>query len=233
MTAIAMKALATVPAGVPEVQQQPRSRDERDRLQEVLQHRLRGRHAQRAGRAGDSRTATRRAFWRSRPKLTDLAEKARDRKLAIDDMQGATCTVTNLGGIGGTAFTPIVNYPEVCILGMARSQKELQLIDGQVDRTADAAAVAVLRPPRHQRRRRRPLRRHAVQHAVRSIPIAVCDLTVPSDRFPNLSVTWRHHTRCAQELTWRAGWRQPPDGQDVRTTNGPGANATRLASEYS
>ncbi len=42
-------------------------------------------------------------------------------------MQGATCTVTNLGGIGGVGFTPIVNYPEVCILGMARGQKELQL----------------------------------------------------------------------------------------------------------
>ncbi|MCA9053611.1 MAG: 2-oxo acid dehydrogenase subunit E2 [Planctomycetaceae bacterium] len=64
--------------------------------------------------------------------INELAEKARDRKLSMDSMQGATCTVTNLGGIGGTAFTPIVNYPEVCILGMARSQKELQLVDGQV-----------------------------------------------------------------------------------------------------
>jgi pyruvate dehydrogenase E2 component (dihydrolipoamide acetyltransferase) len=64
--------------------------------------------------------------------ITDLAAKARDRKLSMDDMQGATCTVTNLGGIGGTAFTPIVNYPEVCILGMARSQMELQMIDGQI-----------------------------------------------------------------------------------------------------
>ena len=64
--------------------------------------------------------------------VNELAEKARDRKLPMDAMQGATCTVTNLGGIGGVAFTPIVNYPEVCILGMSRSQKELQLVDGQV-----------------------------------------------------------------------------------------------------
>lgn len=64
--------------------------------------------------------------------ITELAGLARDRKLPIDSMQGATCTVTNLGGIGGVAFTPIVNYPEVCILGMCRSQKELQLVDGQV-----------------------------------------------------------------------------------------------------
>lgn len=64
--------------------------------------------------------------------LTDLAGKARERKLSIDSMQGATCTVTNLGGLGGIAFTPIVNYPEVCILGMCRSQMELKLENGQV-----------------------------------------------------------------------------------------------------
>jgi pyruvate dehydrogenase E2 component (dihydrolipoamide acetyltransferase) len=64
--------------------------------------------------------------------LADLAEKARDRKLPVEAMQGATCTVTNLGGIGGAAFTPIVNYPEVCILGMSRGQQELKLIDGEV-----------------------------------------------------------------------------------------------------
>lgn len=64
--------------------------------------------------------------------LTELATKARDRKLSIDSMQGATCTVTNLGGLGGIAFTPIVNYPEVCILGMSRSQMELKLDEGKV-----------------------------------------------------------------------------------------------------
>ena len=64
--------------------------------------------------------------------LTELAGKARDRKLSIDSMQGATCTVTNLGGLGGVGFTPIVNYPEVCILGMSRSQMELKLEDGKV-----------------------------------------------------------------------------------------------------
>jgi pyruvate dehydrogenase E2 component (dihydrolipoamide acetyltransferase) len=58
--------------------------------------------------------------------IAELAELARDRKLPVEAMQGATCTVTNLGGIGGVAFTPIVNYPEVCILGLARGQKELQ-----------------------------------------------------------------------------------------------------------
>jgi len=53
-----------------------------------------------------------------------LAQKARDKKLSLDDMQGGTFTITNLGGIGGTAFTPIINWPEVAILGVSRGQKE-------------------------------------------------------------------------------------------------------------
>ena len=64
--------------------------------------------------------------------ITELAELARDRKLPVESMQGATCTLTNLGGIGGVGFTPIVNYPEVCILGMSRGQKELRIIDGEI-----------------------------------------------------------------------------------------------------
>lgn len=64
--------------------------------------------------------------------LTALALKARDRKLTMEDMSGASFTITNLGGIGGTYFTPIVNPPEVAILGMSRGQKTLQLEDGQV-----------------------------------------------------------------------------------------------------
>ncbi len=61
-----------------------------------------------------------------------LAAKARERKLDLADMQGGTFTITNLGGIGGTAFTPIVNFPEAAILGMSRTQKQLKLIDGKV-----------------------------------------------------------------------------------------------------
>jgi pyruvate dehydrogenase E2 component (dihydrolipoamide acetyltransferase) len=53
--------------------------------------------------------------------LTDLSGKARAGKLAPVDMQGATFTISSLGGIGGTAFTPIINAPEVAILGVSRS----------------------------------------------------------------------------------------------------------------
>ncbi len=63
--------------------------------------------------------------------LAAIAQRTRDRKLSLEDMQGGTFTITNLGGIGGTAFTPIVNAPEVAILGVSRSQIEPVYIDGQ------------------------------------------------------------------------------------------------------
>ena len=63
--------------------------------------------------------------------LTDVAERARSRTLELGDMQGATFTITNLGGIGGTGFTPILNYPQVAILGMSRMQKQLHMQGGQ------------------------------------------------------------------------------------------------------
>ena len=56
--------------------------------------------------------------------LTQLSKKARDKKLQPADMEGGTFTITNLGGIGGTGFSPIVNHPEVAILGLSRSSIE-------------------------------------------------------------------------------------------------------------
>jgi pyruvate dehydrogenase E2 component (dihydrolipoamide acetyltransferase) len=61
--------------------------------------------------------------------LTEIARKARDRKLAPADMQGGSFTITNLGGIGGTYFTPIVNYPEVAILGLSRTSQQQIVVD--------------------------------------------------------------------------------------------------------
>jgi pyruvate dehydrogenase E2 component (dihydrolipoamide acetyltransferase) len=63
--------------------------------------------------------------------LEDLAERARQRKLEASELQGGTFTVTNLGGIGGTAFAPIVNYPQVAILGVARLRQEQVIRDGK------------------------------------------------------------------------------------------------------
>jgi len=56
--------------------------------------------------------------------LTDIAGRARNRKITPDDLQGGSMSITNLGGIGGTSFTPIVNSPEVAILGVSRGSME-------------------------------------------------------------------------------------------------------------
>ncbi len=63
--------------------------------------------------------------------LSQIAQKARDRKLGLEDMQGGCFTISNLGGIGGTGFTPLVNGPEVAILGVSRGSTEPVWVDGQ------------------------------------------------------------------------------------------------------
>jgi pyruvate dehydrogenase E2 component (dihydrolipoamide acetyltransferase) len=60
--------------------------------------------------------------------LSQLSKKARDKKLTPAEMEGGTFTITNLGGIGGIGFTPIVNHPEVAILGLSRSRMEPEWI---------------------------------------------------------------------------------------------------------
>ena len=63
--------------------------------------------------------------------LTGLSERARNRKTTLDELQGTCITITNLGGIGGTNFSPVVNLPEVAILGVSRSRVEPVYIDGE------------------------------------------------------------------------------------------------------
>jgi pyruvate dehydrogenase E2 component (dihydrolipoamide acetyltransferase) len=65
--------------------------------------------------------------------LSQLSKKARDKKLTPSDMEGGTFTITNLGGIGGIGFTPIVNFPEVAILGISRSRMEPEWINGKFE----------------------------------------------------------------------------------------------------
>jgi pyruvate dehydrogenase E2 component (dihydrolipoamide acetyltransferase) len=63
--------------------------------------------------------------------IAQLAEKARNRKLSLEEMQGGSMSISNLGSLGGGAFTPIVNWPEVAILGVARARMEPVHLDGQ------------------------------------------------------------------------------------------------------
>jgi pyruvate dehydrogenase E2 component (dihydrolipoamide acetyltransferase) len=65
--------------------------------------------------------------------LTQLSKKAKEKKLTPSEMEGGTFTITNLGGIGGTGFSPIVNHPEVAILGISRSSTEPVWINGKFE----------------------------------------------------------------------------------------------------
>ncbi len=64
--------------------------------------------------------------------ILHLAQKVRTGKITLEEMEGGTFTVSNLGRVSGTFFTPIVNYPEVAILGIGRTHTELALVGGKV-----------------------------------------------------------------------------------------------------
>ena len=65
-------------------------------------------------------------------RVKDLAERARQNALEVEEVTGATITITNLGMFGIDAFTPIINPPEVAILGVGRIEQHLALVEGQV-----------------------------------------------------------------------------------------------------
>jgi pyruvate dehydrogenase E2 component (dihydrolipoamide acetyltransferase) len=70
------------------------------------------------------RDADRKGVFDLAKELADISKLARDKKLKPGDMQGGTFSISSLGGIGGTAFTPIINAPEVAILGVSRSSMQ-------------------------------------------------------------------------------------------------------------
>ena len=77
------------------------------------------------------RDADRKSLLEVSTEVAALADRARNRKLTLDEMQGGTFSISNLGGIGGTSFTPLVNAPEVAILGISRGRMEPVFKDGQ------------------------------------------------------------------------------------------------------
>jgi pyruvate dehydrogenase E2 component (dihydrolipoamide acetyltransferase) len=77
------------------------------------------------------RDADRKGVLEIARELAELSKAAREKKLKPGDMQGGTFSISSLGGIGGTAFTPIINAPEVAILGVSRSQMRPVYRDGQ------------------------------------------------------------------------------------------------------
>ena len=65
--------------------------------------------------------------------LGALAQRVRDGKATLDDLRGGTFTITNIGALGGTGAIPIINYPEVAILGVARARQEPVVRDGRIE----------------------------------------------------------------------------------------------------
>jgi pyruvate dehydrogenase E2 component (dihydrolipoamide acetyltransferase) len=76
------------------------------------------------------RDADRKSLLELAQELSELGEKARARKLRAPDLQGGTFTISSLGGIGATHFTPIINAPEVAILGVCKAQTKPVWKDG-------------------------------------------------------------------------------------------------------
>jgi pyruvate dehydrogenase E2 component (dihydrolipoamide acetyltransferase) len=91
------------------------------------------------------RDADRKGVFDIARELSDISKLARDGKLKPGDMQGGTFSISSLGGIGGTAFTPIINAPEVAILGVSRSALR-PVFSGKDDKGNDLFKARLLLP---------------------------------------------------------------------------------------
>ncbi|CAG9619880.1 dihydrolipoamide acetyltransferase family protein [Sutcliffiella rhizosphaerae] len=76
--------------------------------------------------------ADRKSIFSISNEINELAGKARDGKLASEEMKGASCTITNIGSAGGQWFTPVINHPEVAILGIGRIAEKPVVKDGEI-----------------------------------------------------------------------------------------------------
>lgn len=76
--------------------------------------------------------ADQKSIWELSGQIVNLSTKAKNGQLALDEMKGATISVTNIGSVGGTYATPIINHPEVAILGMYKISQKPAFVDGHV-----------------------------------------------------------------------------------------------------
>ncbi|MEM7646307.1 MAG: dihydrolipoamide acetyltransferase family protein, partial [Pseudomonadota bacterium] len=79
------------------------------------------------------KNADQKTIYQLSHEIVDLATRARDGKLALEEMKGACFTITNIGSVGGTYATPIINHPEVAIFGMYKIQERPIINDGELD----------------------------------------------------------------------------------------------------
>ncbi|MDU3182698.1 MAG: dihydrolipoamide acetyltransferase family protein [Staphylococcus lugdunensis] len=78
------------------------------------------------------KNADRKSIFQISDEINELAVKARDGKLTSEEMKGATCTISNIGSAGGQWFTPVINHPEVAILGIGRIAQKPIVKDGEI-----------------------------------------------------------------------------------------------------
>jgi pyruvate dehydrogenase E2 component (dihydrolipoamide acetyltransferase) len=76
--------------------------------------------------------ADRKSIWTIAAQIKDLSTRAREGKLAMNEMRGSTITITNIGSAGGMFFTPVIHYPEVAILGIGRITEKPVVREGQI-----------------------------------------------------------------------------------------------------
>ncbi len=79
------------------------------------------------------KNADQKTIYQLSHEIVELATKARDGKLSLEEMKGATFTITNIGSVGGTYATPIINHPEVAIFGMYKIQERPVIKNGELD----------------------------------------------------------------------------------------------------
>jgi pyruvate dehydrogenase E2 component (dihydrolipoamide acetyltransferase) len=76
--------------------------------------------------------ADRKSIFEISAEINELATKAREGKLTPNEMKGASCTITNIGSAGGQWFTPVINHPEVAILGLGRISEKPVVKNGEI-----------------------------------------------------------------------------------------------------
>ena len=96
-----------------------------------------------------------RDLWSLAAEVARLSAAARDGTVTLDELHGSTITITSLGALGGIVSTPVINYPEVAIIGVNKIVTRPVFVDGDVAAAADDEPVVVVRPPRRRRLGRR------------------------------------------------------------------------------
>ena len=104
------------------------------------------------------RNAQAQDLWASATEVVRLSEAARSGKAVRDELTGSTITITSLGRLGGIVSTPVINHPEVAIVGVNRIAMRPVIRDGAIVAAPDDEPVVVVRPSRGRRRGRRRLR---------------------------------------------------------------------------